>query len=61
MSFFVGVIFFCLPGDCAFWKAEQIFDTKAQCEDVISGAMDVFERNSEVAAGACLEIRMTGT
>lgn len=61
MSFFIGVIFFCLPGDCAFWKAEQIFDTKAQCEVVISDAMDVFERNSEVAAGACLEIRMTRT
>ena len=58
MNFWIGVVFFCLPGDCSFWKAEQVFDTKAECEETVSGALDVFERNTDVAAGACLEVKL---
>lgn len=59
MNFWLGVVFFCLPGDCSFWKADQVFDTKAECEQVVANALDVFQENAEVAAGACLKIRMT--
>jgi hypothetical protein len=59
VNFWVAVVFFCLPGDCSFWKAEQVFDSKTRCEEVVSDALDVFQENAEVAAGACLKIRMT--
>lgn len=61
MSFWVGVVFFCLPGDCAFWKAEEVFDTKAKCEKALDKALDVFENHSEIASGACLQIRLART
>lgn len=59
MSFWVGVVFFCLPGDCAFWKAEEVFDTKAKCEKALDKALDTFEKHADVASGACLQVRMT--
>ena len=58
MNFFIAVIFFCLPSDCSFWKAEQVFDTKEQCEATVAGALDVFESEAEIAAGACLKIKL---
>lgn len=61
MNFYIAVVFFCIPGDCSFWKAEQVFDSKARCEEVVSDALDVFHENAEVAAGACLQVRMTQT
>lgn len=61
MNFFVGVIFFCLPGDCAFWKSEELFDTRAKCEAALIKALDTFEKHADVASGACLQIRMSRT
>ena len=58
MNFWIGVIFFCMPGECSFWKATEVYDTKEQCEQMISGALDIFEANTEVASGACLEIKL---
>lgn len=58
MNFWIAVVFFCLPGDCSFWKAEQVFDTKEQCEATVAGALDVFEARTEIAAGACLEVKL---
>jgi len=58
MNFFMAVVFFCTPGDCGFWKSDQIFDTKVECEKTLTEALDVLEANSEMAAGACLKIRM---
>lgn len=58
MNFFVGVVFFCLPWECSFWKAEKVFESKAECEEVVAKALDVFYEDVEVAAGACLKIKL---
>jgi hypothetical protein len=60
MNFWIAVVFFCLPGDCSFWKAEQVFDSKTECEEVVGKALDVFHENAEVAAGACLKVKLLG-
>ena len=59
MNIWIAVIFFCHGGDCAFWKATDVYDTKAQCEEVLSGALDIFEPNTNAAAGTCLEVKLT--
>lgn len=58
MNFFVAVVFFCVPGDCSFWKADQVFNSLKECEKVLTDALDVLETNSDMAAGACMKIRM---
>jgi len=58
MNFWVAVIFFCHGGECSFWKATDVYDTKTQCEGVLAGALDVFEPNTDAAAGGCLEIKL---
>jgi hypothetical protein len=54
MNFWVAVIFFCHSGACSFWKASEVFDTKAQCERVLVGALETFDAHAEVSSGACL-------
>jgi hypothetical protein len=58
MNFWVAVIFFCHSGTCSFWKASEVFDTKAQCERVLVGALETFDAHAEVSSGACLEIKL---
>jgi len=58
MNFWIAVIFFCNSGTCSFWKATDIYDTKIQCEKVLSDALDKFEAHTDIAAGACLEIKL---
>ena len=58
MSIWVAVIFVCAV-NCAFWKANEIFDTKAKCEKALDKALDTFEKHTDVSSGTCLQIRMT--
>ena len=58
MSIWAAVIFFC-AGECAFWRANDVFDTNAQCEKSLSEAMALFEARGIQAAGACIEIKVT--
>jgi hypothetical protein len=59
VNFWVGVVFFCFSGECAFWKSEEIFDTKVKCEKALDKALDTFEKHTDVSFGTCLQIRMT--
>ena len=61
MSIWIAVVFFCANSECAFWKADEIFNNKAQCEESLHKAMDSLEKNGLEAAGACMSIKMTRT
>lgn len=58
MNFWIAVVFFCQSGDCGFWKPTEVYDTKAQCEEVLIRALDILEPNMDAAAGGCLEIKL---
>jgi hypothetical protein len=60
MSFWVAVVFFC-AAECAFWKADELFTNKKECEASLHKAMDILERNGKEAAGACLDIKVVNT
>lgn len=35
MSFFIGVLFFCMNGDCYFFKINDTFDKIEQCQAAV--------------------------
>lgn len=61
MSIWLAVAFFCAGQECAFWKAEELFTNKTDCEAVLHKAMDSLEANNIQAAGACMDIKVTRT
>jgi hypothetical protein len=61
MSIWVAVVFFCAGSECAFWKADELFTNKKECEVSLHKAMDSLERNGAETAGACMSIKMTQT
>ena len=61
MSIWIAIVFFCAGSECAFWKADELFNTKEQCEANLHKAMDTLERHGREAAGACMDIKVTRT
>jgi hypothetical protein len=61
MSIWLAVAFFCTAQECAFWKAEELFPTKAHCEVVLNKEMDILEASNIRAAGVCMDIKVTRT
>lgn len=56
MNTFLGVVLFCMGGQCAFWKSD-IFDSKLECEAVVLKAMsDMAEEKAEIVQGVCFPI-----
>lgn len=56
MNTFLGVILFCMGGECAFWKS-QVFDNQRECEAVVLKTMDEMVKDSaDIVQGVCLPI-----
>lgn len=57
MNTFLGVIVFCMAGECAFWKSDLVID-KEQCEEQTIQMIDQLISNSEIklVQGVCLPI-----
>lgn len=60
MSTFLGVILFCLEGQCAFWKSSQ-FDNELECQSVVLKTMnEMIKENAELVQGVCLPLEEEG-
>lgn len=56
MNTFLGVILFCMGGECAFWKS-QVFDNQLECKAVVLKTMDEMVKDSaDIVQGVCLPI-----
>jgi hypothetical protein len=58
MNLFLAVVFFCLNGECAFWKSEVGYYNVEQCAKEVQKMMTVFEDQGVPSAGTCLPINL---
>jgi hypothetical protein len=56
MKLFIAVVFFCVNGECAFWKSQDNFYNVEECAAELQKAMKVFEVQGIESAGTCLPI-----
>jgi len=60
MNTFLGVILFCMQGQCAFWKSVQ-FDNELDCQEVVLATMnEMIEDGAKIVQGVCLPIEADG-
>ena len=58
MNTFLGVVLFCMGGQCAFWKSD-LFNNKIECEAVVSKAMaDIAQEKAEIVQGVCFPFEL---
>ena len=57
MNFWIGVAFFCVNDTCAFWKADQNFYKKEECEARVAYVIKTVEEKSGIADGVCFPIK----
>jgi hypothetical protein len=58
MNTFLGVVFFCMQGQCAFWKSE-LFDNQLECEAVTLKTIDtMIQEEPQIVQGVCLPIKI---
>lgn len=57
MNTFLGVIVFCIAGECSFWKSDLVAN-KTQCEEQTIQMIDQLSSNPEIklVQGVCLPI-----
>ena len=56
MNLFLGVVLFCMQGQCAFWKSE-LYDNKLECEAVVLKVMDdMIKEEAQIVQGVCFPI-----
>jgi hypothetical protein len=56
MKLFIAVVFFCVNGECSFWKSNDNFYKVEECAVEVQKAMQFFNDQGVVAAGTCLPI-----
>jgi hypothetical protein len=58
MNAFLGVVLFCMNGQCAFWKSE-ILDNKLECEAVTLKVIDTMvQEKARLVQGVCFPIKL---
>ena len=56
MNTFLGVILFCMQGECAFWKSVT-FDDMQDCQSVVLTVMDEMRSEKfDIIQGVCLPL-----
>ena len=56
MNTFLGVVLFCMGGQCAFWKYVQ-FDNELECQAVVLKTMaEMTQEKAELVQGVCFPI-----
>ena len=59
MNTFLGVVLFCMQGQCAFWKS-NLFDNQLECEAVVLKTMaDMAAEKAEIVQGVCFPLEDT--
>ena len=58
MNTFLGVVLFCMGGQCVFWKSD-LFDNKLECDAVVLKTMsNLIEERAEIVQGVCFPIEL---
>jgi len=58
MNTFLGVVLFCIGGQCAFWKSD-LFDNQLECEAVVLKTMDsMIKEEAQIVQGVCFPIKL---
>lgn len=57
MNFYIAVIFFCISGECAFFKDDTNYYIKADCEKKVVTVIQGLNSRASVNNGACLLIK----
>ena len=58
MNTFLGVVLFCMNGQCAFWKSE-ILDNKLECEAVTVKVIDTMvQEKAQLVQGVCFSVKL---
>lgn len=55
MTIWIAVAFFCVKGECSFWKADQVFHSQEQCEAKLIKLIDI---DKSVVDGVCLPVKV---
>ena len=58
MNLFIAVIFFCVSGECSFWKSEVGYYNVEECAKQVEKIMTILEDNGVQSAGTCLPINL---
>ena len=58
MTVWLAVAFFCVDGECSFYRSTQLFNTRGQCLHHLSATLEVLDEKAEVALGNCFDIRI---
>ena len=61
MNFWIGVAFFCMGENCAFWKADQNFYNKDECEAKVRYVINGVEEAGGIGDGVCLPVKANET
>ena len=58
MNTFLGVVLFCMNGQCAFWKFD-LLDNKLECEAVTLKVIDTMvQEKAQLVQGVCFPIKL---
>jgi hypothetical protein len=58
MNTFLGVVLFCMNGQCAFWKSD-LLDNKLECEAVTLKVIDtMIKEKAQLVQGVCFPIKL---
>lgn len=57
MNFFIGVAFFCMGENCAFWKADENFYKEEECKARVMEVIKGVEEAGGVGDGVCLPVK----
>ena len=58
MNTFLGVVLFCMGGQCAFWKSD-LFDNQLECEAVVLKTIDsMMQEQAQIVQGVCFPIEL---
>lgn len=58
MKLFLAVVFFCVNGECVFWKSNTNFYDMDQCLQEVAKTIDSLAAQGLESAGTCLTVNM---
>ena len=61
MNFYIAVIFFCMNGECAFYKGSTNYYSKTDCDKQVMATMQELSSRAIQNDGACLLIKPNQT
>jgi hypothetical protein len=61
MNFYIAIVFFCVNGECAFFKGDTNYYDKVDCQKKVVEIIEDLNQRSITNNGACLLIKLDQT